>query len=77
MVGRLDDGRHVVTHRQAEVIGGFVGDGRGDDDALAKIDPDAGGRLSFAKLDHLAVKLISRADLFHFPASFSSDRLGS
>src|ERR1700724_2306288 len=62
-VRRLDDGNGVVADLQAELVDGFVGDRRRDDDAIGDGDPDMRGRRAAADFHDLAVDLIAGAEL--------------
>src|SRR5262245_65605460 len=63
-IRRLDDRPGVVALLEPELIHGCVGNGRGDDDALADIDLDVRRGRALGHVHNLALELVARAE-FH------------
>ena len=53
-VGRLHDRRRSATDREPEIVDRFVGDRRGDDEAVRDLDLDVRGRRALGDGDHFA-----------------------
>jgi hypothetical protein len=55
----LDDCDRVIAAFELEVIDGFVGDGRSNDNATADINPYMGRRLPLLDADYFSLELIA------------------
>src|SRR5690606_17128965 len=61
-VARLDDGIGGLAGGESQLVGGLVGDRRGDGRA-ADVDLDVGGGRAFFYVDDLALELVACAEL--------------
>src|SRR4051794_16994128 len=73
-VGGLDDGNSLVADGEAEIVDRLVGDRRGDDHAVADLDPDMRRRRAPPDFDDPALELIAGADLHGRSPSLCLDR---